>query len=417
MFTNTDVIILSAGASSRFWPLSANHHKAFVSILGKTIIEHLLLDLRKTGVKKVVLVVSPRDEEKIKLIVKQNKNLEIKIDYVVQKESLGMGNALLTAQKKIKSQQFFVLNTNHLNASSFLEPILKYQKTKKADMVILGRKTDTPWNYGVFAFDKDRVVDIIEKPEKGQEPSFTRVAGIYLLSQNFLDFMAKQPAEEYQLESSLSKYVKDNKVVSFVTKKETLTLKYPWHLFTIKDFLFSQTKGCISQKAKIAKTAVIKNRGKVIIEDGALIGDFALIEGPAYMGKNAVLGTYSILRKGSVLEEGVEVQRYGDISNSIMGKNTHLHSGFVGDSIMAEGCRLGASFITANRRIDRAVIKTIVKGKVIETGLTSFGTVIGPKAKMGIRVSAMPGKMIGNQSVIGPGEIVKNNIEDKKVIL
>ena len=57
-----------------------------------------------------------------------------------------------------------------------------------------------------------------------------------------------------------------------------------------------------------------------------------------------------------------------------------------------------------------------MKGEKIDTGLKSFGAVVGEKARLGIRVSTMPGVFIGHDCVIGPNAVIKKNVEDGGVI-
>jgi acetyltransferase-like isoleucine patch superfamily enzyme len=101
-----------------------------------------------------------------------------------------------------------------------------------------------------------------------------------------------------------------------------------------------------------------------------------------------------------------------EVTRSIFQENVHIHSGFFGDSIFGKGCRIGAGTVTANVRVDRGEIKSIVEGEKIGTRLNSFGVVIGENSKTGIRVSLMPGVLIGSNCSIGPNSVIFKNIED-----
>ena len=92
-----------------------------------------------------------------------------------------------------------------------------------------------------------------------------------------------------------------------------------------------------------------------------------------------------------------------------------MHSGYIGDSMIGKNCRLGAGVVTANVRIDRGIIKSVVKNKKIETGLKRFGCIIGNNTKTGIRCSFMPGVLVGSDCFIGPSSVVFENIEDNKL--
>ena len=152
--------------------------------------------------------------------------------------------------------------------------------------------------------------------------------------------------------------------------------------------------------------------GKVIIGKNVKIGINTVINGPCYIGDNVIIGANNVLRGPLDLESGVTTGAFTEIKNCLIGKDTHIHSGYFGDSIVGENCRIGAGFTSANRRINRDNIFSSVKGQATDTKLTSFGCVIGSGSRLGVNVSTMPGVFIGRNAVIGPGTIVKENVED-----
>ena len=99
-----------------------------------------------------------------------------------------------------------------------------------------------------------------------------------------------------------------------------------------------------------------------------------------------------------------------EVTRSIIQNNVHIHSGFVGDSIIDFGVRIGAGIITANKKIDRGEINTEVKSQKTSTGLNSLGCIIGRDSKIGVGVKIMPGVLIGANTIVGPGTVVQNNI-------
>jgi bifunctional UDP-N-acetylglucosamine pyrophosphorylase/glucosamine-1-phosphate N-acetyltransferase len=189
------------------------------------------------------------------------------------------------------------------------------------------------------------------------------------------------------------------------------TLKYPWHLFAIKDQLYYYYKnlsGNFKKASFIAENATIE--GSVIIAEGAKVFENACIKGNTYIGPNAIVGNNAVVRD-SILEEDTQVGVGADIARSIFLKDSHFHgSGFIGDSIIGPGNRLAAGLITANKRFDRKTVKTMVKNKLIDTKLLSLGTITGEGVKTGIRVGTMPGVIISQYAQIPPGKIVKKNL-------
>ncbi|MFA6336151.1 MAG: sugar phosphate nucleotidyltransferase, partial [Bacteroidales bacterium] len=144
-------VILAAGESSRFWPLNTKH-KSLIKIMGKPLIWYTIDGLKKAGIKEVIIVQGPEKDIESEL---SNCQLDIDIKYVVQSESKGMGDGLLFTEDLIK-KEFFVLNPYHF------EDVLKYGIEKmtekfeaKGGVILLGKNTDNPWNYGVLKLNED----------------------------------------------------------------------------------------------------------------------------------------------------------------------------------------------------------------------------------------------------------------------
>ena len=74
-------VILTAGQSSRFWPLNQKH-KALIKIMGKPLIWHTLESLSRTKIKDVIIIQSPKKEIEQELDNYKFKGLRIR--YVVQ---------------------------------------------------------------------------------------------------------------------------------------------------------------------------------------------------------------------------------------------------------------------------------------------------------------------------------------------
>ncbi|HXK32152.1 MAG TPA: DapH/DapD/GlmU-related protein, partial [Candidatus Paceibacterota bacterium] len=106
----------------------------------------------------------------------------------------------------------------------------------------------------------------------------------------------------------------------------------------------------------------------------------------------------------------VLIGAFAEVTRTIFQQSVTIHSGYFGDSVLGEGCLVGAGTITANVRVDRGEI-TVKPG--ITTGLKSLGAIIGKNTKIGIRSSLMPGVLIGSDCLIGPNSVVFENIEDK----
>jgi len=399
-------VILAAGQSSRFYPYNYFSHKSLIKILGKLIIVHTIESIKKSGIKDVILIVS--EDSEIKKILGSGKNLGVNIQYVVQKEPTGAGNGLLLAEKLI-DRDFFLLNASRVDFFEYKELMLA-KKSKNDKAILLAAREENLQKYGVLKVDGDKVVDLVEKPKKGKEPSNLRLIGIYLFTKDFLKTLRQTPDEHYRLEKAISNFSKNYHVKFIEIKNEVPSLKYPWDVLGIKNYLLKNIKKSIGKNVKIAKSSEII--GNVIIENGVEVMEGSRIKGPCFIGKNSVVGNNVVLRNGVDIGKECTVGAYMEVKNSIIMDGTKTHSGFIGASIIGENCRIGAQFTTANVRLDRSEIKIQTEKEEVDSGLKNLGVMIGRNVKIGIKASTMPGVLVGENVIIGPSTVVLQNVPE-----
>jgi len=384
-------VILAAGKSSRFWPLNYQH-KSLFKIMGKPLIWHAIQSLKKAGISDIIVVQGPKRE-----VEKALKDYEIKARFVVQKRPLGTGDAVYQAKKFIKGD-FLVVGPHKLDLNNYLSLLLQKSKKDPGTIVLTGAKTENPWDYGILKLKGNKVLEIIENPTKGKEPSDIKATEAYVLPSDFFDFYKKIPPKEDNLIKTINLIIETRGADFILLKEDSVSLKYPWHILEISKIILGSEnfKNHISPSAIIGKNTVIK--GKVYIGDNCQIGDNNVLRGPVILENNVMTGAFC------------------EIKNSLVGSGTHFHSGYIGDSVIGENCRFGAGFITANRRTDRNNIKSTVKKERIDTGLTYFGAVVGDHTRFGIHAGTMPGVIIGSSCNIGPGTLVFDNVEDDTTV-
>jgi UDP-N-acetylglucosamine diphosphorylase / glucose-1-phosphate thymidylyltransferase / UDP-N-acetylgalactosamine diphosphorylase / glucosamine-1-phosphate N-acetyltransferase / galactosamine-1-phosphate N-acetyltransferase len=391
-------VILAAGESSRFWPLNTKH-KSLIKIMGKPLIWYTIDGLKKAGIKEVIVVQGSAKDIETEL---KNYNLGLDVKYVIQPEAKGMGNALLATKNLIKDN-FLVVNAYHFEIKELLDKNKAKLIKNSVEMILFGKETDRPWEYGILKLDGIRVKEIVEKPEKGTEPpEKIRLIGIYILPPVFLDYLVRVGDKQYSFEEALNLYLKENNltvVTGFEKEAPTPSLKYPWDLFEANEFLMNK---CLKDK-------------KVSIGKNVKIFENAIIKGPCYIGDNCVIGNNALVREYTNLEKDCVVGANAEVTRCIFQEDAHVHSGFFGDSILGKGCRVGAGTVTANVRIDRGEVKSIIKGEKVGTGTDSLGALVGENTKIGINCSLMPGILIGSNCNIGPASLVSGNVEDNSI--
>lgn len=158
------------------------------------------------------------------------------------------------------------------------------------------------------------------------------------------------------------------------------------------------------KSAEISPTNQVLGKN-LFVEEGVNM-EFSTIntlKGPVYIGKNAevmpgchiegpvALGEHSVLKMGTLVYKGTTIGPWckagGEINNSVMfGYSSKAHDGFLGDSVIAEWCNMGAGTTTSNLKNNYEAVKqwSYAENKFVTTGLQFCGLVMGDHTKTGI---------------------------------
>jgi UDP-N-acetylglucosamine diphosphorylase / glucose-1-phosphate thymidylyltransferase / UDP-N-acetylgalactosamine diphosphorylase / glucosamine-1-phosphate N-acetyltransferase / galactosamine-1-phosphate N-acetyltransferase len=187
-----------------------------------------------------------------------------------------------------------------------------------------------------------------------------------------------------------------------------LGISYPW------DLLEANQRAVMAEKTRLIRGKIedgARIEGPVVVEEGTVVKAGSRIEGPVHIGKDSEIGPNAYLRSFTSLGEDVKVGAACEVKNSIVMARAKIpHLSYVGDSIIGEGCSLGAGTITANLRFDEAVVKSKVRGALVSSGRRKLGAILGDGVRTGINVSIFPGVKIGPGSWLGPSAIVKKDV-------
>ncbi len=401
-------VILAGGASSRFFPLNT-FPKSLVKIAGEPIIVHTIRAIKRSGINDIVLLTGR--ENYFKEILGNGKRHGVKITYAVIPAPTGMGDGLLRCSEFIKSD-FFLVNPQHVEFDT-LKKVIDEKRFTNSEIILLATNNVEGKHFGHLKVEGDRVIRVVEKPKSTKGLSNLRIIGTYFLNQDFIKILKKTPHEHYSFETALDTAAKSAHVRVAISNTGALSLKYPWELLDIKNYILGKLSRSISKKATVSKDALIM--GNVVIEEGAVVSERATIKGPAYIGRNVSIGSNTLIRDGSDIEEGAKIGAYMEVKNSLIGDASSTHSGFIGDSVIGQRTKIGALFGTANVRLDRKNVLANVKSEKVDTARRSLGAIIGSFCMVGERVSTMPGVIIGNNVNIGPSTVVMKNIDSDTI--
>jgi UDP-N-acetylglucosamine diphosphorylase/glucosamine-1-phosphate N-acetyltransferase len=163
----------------------------------------------------------------------------------------------------------------------------------------------------------------------------------------------------------------------------------------------------------------------IFIEEGAelIAATLNASSGPIYIGKKAVvmegsnirgpfaLCDHSWVKMGAKIYGGTTIGPYskvgGEINNSVIfGYSNKAHDGFLGHSVIAEWCNLGADTNTSNLKntYDQVKIWNYPVESFIDSGQQFCGLIMGDHSKCGINTMFNTGTVVGvSSNIFGSG--------------
>jgi len=407
---NPTFIVLAGGIGKNFAPLVTN--KSIFPFFGKPFIAHVLEMIQVAGAKQAIVVCNSRNQETIQKL--SSKNLSVKT--VIQDEAIGQADAILLASKLIVSDQRIII----INAVDLIEPMFLKNFRKRAAgnyAQIVGMKVKEYFLGGYLKVEQDKVVSIVEKPVKGQEPSDIANLFFHYFSkpQDLFALLSKQNGVDDAYERALDEIMKNKEIKFMIYEDYWQKLKQAHHVLDIAQ-LFLKYK----LKNKIAKTAQIDKSAKIIgpvqIEAGVKILAGAIIKGPAYIGNNVIVGNHSLIRD-SIVESGSVIGFGSEIARSYIGPNCKLHHNFIGDSVLEAEVNPSYGTCTANLRFDQAKVKMRLSNGnaedlLIETNKDKLGAIMAKGVFLGVNCSILPGITIGTKANAMPGSVIKRAIKN-----
>jgi bifunctional UDP-N-acetylglucosamine pyrophosphorylase/glucosamine-1-phosphate N-acetyltransferase len=411
-------VVLAAGEGQRLRPLTFTRPKHMIPVGGKPILEHLIGTLREAGIEEILIVVNYKSEM-IKEHFNSGERFNVKIDYVMQEKVLGTADAIAAAENYINNKDFLAVNGDLLLSVNAIKPVLEVHEKAKPTATLAAVKVENPEHYGVLKIDCGRLIDVLEKPRSEAALGNWINAGIYAFSSEIFNLIRRtSPSERGELEitESIRLALRDGEKVAVakISGDDWLDIGRPWDLLDANMRVLKTVKrsilGAVEEGARI--------KGQVYVGDGALVRSGSYIEGPAYIGDGSDIGPNCYIRPYTSIGRKARIGNACEIKNSIIMDHVHVgHLSYIGDSIIGEGCNIGAGSISANLRFDKRTIKMRVRGEPIDTGRLKIGVIMGDNVMTGVGALFMPGVTIGNNSWIGPNVIVYSDVPPNTMLI
>ena len=236
-----------AGLGTRFLPATKAQPKEMLPVVDKPLVQYAVEEAYAAGVREMIFVTGrhkrPIEDHfdmsfELEMALEQANNqalLElvrsVKPDdmdcvYVRQAQALGLGHAVLCAQRLVGNQPFAVLLADDLMIGKppvLAQMVEQFAQWRASILAVQEVPAEQTRRYGIVdgTMVNERVMDItriVEKPAPEAAPSRWGVAGRYILTPGVFHEIATQPrgvGGEIQLTDGIASLLRREKVFAF----------------------------------------------------------------------------------------------------------------------------------------------------------------------------------------------------------
>jgi glucose-1-phosphate thymidylyltransferase len=193
-------IILAGGSGTRLYPVTISVCKQLLPVYDKPMIYYPLCVLMLAGIKDILVITTPQDNEAFKLLLGTGKQWGLEFSYVIQPRPEGLAQAFILGKEFIGQDSVaLVLGDNIFWGQGYVE-LLKKASLKTTGATIFGYRVNDPERYGVVELDnKNRPIRIVEKPKEPK--SNIAITGLYFYDSRVSEFASSlKPSARGELE-------------------------------------------------------------------------------------------------------------------------------------------------------------------------------------------------------------------------
>lgn len=432
-------IVLAAGKGTR---MKSKKYKVLHEVAGKSMIEHVVDNVKRSGVEKLVTIVGHGAES-----VKET--LGDASLYSFQEEQLGTAHAVKMASEHLQDKQgttLVVCGDTPLITTETLKALVDHHEQNQAQATVLSATAPNPFGYGRILRDSDNhLVKIVEQKDATEnEREINEISsGIFAFDNQVLfdklnHVKNDNVQSEYYLPDVLSLILEDKGSVEvyhtddfdeIMGVNDRLMLSEAESAFRQRINEYHMKNGVtiidpattyIGVNVKIGEDTVIEPGVKLVgyseIGEDVIIGQYTEITNSS-IGSNvtikqsvinesnvddyATVGPFAQLRPGADLGKKVKVGNFVEVKKSIIKDGAKVpHLSYIGDAEIGERTNIGCGSITVNY-----------------DGINKFKTSIGDDVFIGCNTNLVAPVTLGNRAFVAAGSTITDNVPNDSLAL
>ena len=400
-------IILAAGKGSR---MNSSIPKPLHKIAGKTIIEHILYNIKDAGYDDSVIVLNKENESFFSYLRTNNTDLT----FAFQKDQLGTGDAVREGVKDLDLSEvenvLVVFGDTPLLSSKTLRDLLNFND--QSDITVLGFETSDPGRYGRLLVSNGKLLKIVEALDANEEEK-----KITLCNGGIMIIKANKLKENLSLiknnnDGGQSSFLEcDYEETIGVDSKKGLSKAEKIYQNRLRDsFMESGTTILdpetvfFSHDTKIGKDVEIEANvvfgENVTIKDNVVIKSFCSIEN-SIINNGSSIGPFARLRNNVNIGKDTKIGNFVELKNSNLENDVKIsHLSYIGDAEIQDSANIGAGTITCNY-----------------DGVNKHKTTIGKRSFIGSNTSLIAPINIGNDASIAAGSSISKDVDSNSLAI